>query len=129
MPHERIEVFGRRYRDAGHGDFTGFYDWLRQANENLVGLRWWPFEWPVFLFDVLGSRAYSSVDPAKRFVDIWSTSERTFVPELSKDHDFGGNKIFVSESLEYLLSFHVDRLSPQALERLVGKDRMPSRGD
>jgi hypothetical protein len=89
-----------------------------RQTKNVVGLRWWPFEWPVFLFDVLGSRAYSSVDPAKRFVDFWFTAERTFVPELSKDQEFGGNKIFVSEPTEYLLSFHVDRLSPQALEML-----------
>jgi hypothetical protein len=121
MPGERIEVFGALYRDTGYGDFTGFYDWLRSPEGVVIGLRWWPFGDLGFVLETLRGREYASLDPAEEYVDIWFGSERVSIPEEPKEQDFVGNKVLVSDSGDYVLSFHAG-LAPEVL---AGMTRMP----
>ena len=42
-------IGSKQYRDANFGQWTGFYDWLRDSKEQVLGVRYWPFEDTEFL--------------------------------------------------------------------------------
>lgn len=87
-------------------DFTGFYDWLRSGAEEIIGVRYWPFDDYDFVYDVAKVLPYAKVEQG-RFVEIFFTDRRDFKPELSGDQDFGHNQILTSEDDEYALTFGI----------------------
>ena len=49
------------YREIGLGDLTGFYDWLRRSNGELLGARYWPSEPNGPLFEAARSLTYTKI--------------------------------------------------------------------
>src|SRR5258706_433486 len=80
------------------GDFTGFYDWLRDSEDRLLGLRYLPFE------RTISSRnlpSYVTRDPNSSAMEIFFTDRREYIAELSGDQAFGNNGTFRSATGDY----------------------------
>jgi len=71
---------------------------------------------PVFS-SPLRRNPYAVVD-AQRFVILFFSADRAFDPKRSADQDFGGNRILLSASHEYALTFHTDRFAKVDVETL-----------
>jgi len=117
-PLSKLFVFeGIRYFDQGYGSFLGFYDWLRNSEHRVLGVRYFPFEEFEFLFEITKQLDYVDLDPAGRWLDIYFSSDRKVLESISDDQDFGGNTILRSEDGHYALSF----FAPDELDDLVGR--------
>lgn len=120
-PVGRLRIGDRDYVDSGFGDWTGFYDWLRDFNGRIVGVRYWPFEETTFLIDLLCNRGYI-VPGEKSYLEIYFTKNRKVDRRKSDDQDFGSNKIFSSEQGTWLMSFDTQGLSVSEMESLRASD-------
>ena len=96
---------GIRYVDQGYGSFLGFYDWLRNSEGQLLGVRFFPFEDFAFLFEITKQLEYVAVDQECRWLDIYFSADREVDESISDDQGFGGNMILRSEDGNYALSF------------------------
>src|SRR5437762_12985942 len=85
-PHSKLHVFGQTYSSIA-GDWTGFYDWIRNAERKLLGVRYWPFEATEFVISRASGLSYARVSEG-RDVEIFFSDERHIKEEFSKDQDF-----------------------------------------
>jgi hypothetical protein len=100
----------RSYRDTGLGDFTGFYDWLRDPGGDVIGVRYLPFEASRAVCDTVSTFPYVEVATDCSSFAIFFSSERAFDPASSGDQAFGGNRVFVADDGTYALTFDLDSL-------------------
>jgi hypothetical protein len=113
-PVKDFVVGDRRYRDANFGEWTGFYDWLRDVEGNVLGVRYTPLEQTEFLTQELKGLAYVKVDPP-RHVEIYFSEHRAVDPKLSCDQAFLYDAIFRSDDGEYAIGFGMEELSESNL--------------
>jgi hypothetical protein len=102
---EQLTVGGTTFMDTGYGDFTGFYDWLRNSKGQILGVRYYPFEDIHFLFDIVGTLNYIDASRNREVFNIYFSDDRVFDESVSDDQAFGGNKVYQSWSGEYAVSF------------------------
>ena len=112
----------KQYRDAAFGNWTAFYDWLRDAKSNLLGVRYWLGEDTMFLVEHTRTFSYVNADPA-RYIEIYFSEYREIEPRLSGDQDFLYAPVFRSDDGEYALGFGMEGLSQPNLRSLA---RAPS---
>lgn len=107
---DAFEHAGRCYRDAGLGDFTGFYDWLRAVDGGVIGVRYLPFEASRVVCDAVAAFPYVDVTADRSALSIFFSAECAFDPASSADQAFGDNRIFVAADGAYALTFDVGTL-------------------
>jgi hypothetical protein len=103
------------------GDWSGFYDWLRDAEGDLLGVRQWPFDDTAPWRDLLArlpASPYLVAQPDLSSLTIYFGDDRTVARQWSDDQDFGQNALFASTDGEWAISFGTAALSPPALQRL-----------
>lgn len=110
---------GSSYRDAGFGDWTDFYDWLRDADGNVLGVRYWLQTDTQFLVEYAKGLGYVQADPP-RYVEIYFSERRGFVPQLSADQDFLYDAVFRSDDGVYAIGFGLGGLSESEMRSLQG---------
>jgi hypothetical protein len=113
----------KQYRDANFGEWTGFYDWLRDRDGNLLGVRYTPFEETEFLTQEMSVLGYVKTDPP-RHLEIYFSERREFDEKLSCDQEFLYDAIFRSDDGEYAIGFGMEELSEsnlRGLERIGAK--------
>ncbi len=108
---------GSLFRDTGIGDWTGFYDWLRDAAGNVIGVRYWLDTETEFLIDHTAGLSYIQPDPS-RHVEIYFSDNRAVDPQLSGDQDFLYDAVFRSDDGAYAIGFGMGGLSETDLESL-----------
>jgi len=112
-----VNIDSVTYQDVGQGDWTGFYDFLRTQEGDIIGIRYAPLvDDPSLLGDV-GNKSYARVLPNAAF-ELFFSGERSFVPEMSTDQDFGDNMVLRSTLGEYALTFGLDDLEPRERAQL-----------
>jgi hypothetical protein len=116
-PQKAFVVNGKEYRDVGLGEWTGFYDWLRGSNGNLLGVRYWLDSSTNFLEAYTRNLAYVSIDPS-RCIEVFFSDQRTFEPKLSCDQAFLYDALFRSGDGEYAIAFGAEELSGADFETL-----------
>ena len=119
-PGDHFVVGDRSYRDSGHGDFIGFYDWLRSPSRELLGVRYWPFaeiDFPAAACDQL---SYVVVEGEGSSLEVYFSPRRDYAAGVSDSQDFGENKLFSSEEGEFVISFGTHWLTDSDIERLRG---------
>lgn len=109
-PSDTIWIGETRLIDKGNGDWSGFYDWLRDSAGQIVGVRFWPFEQARFLCDFLGRFPYVRVEGSHRFIEIYFRSDRNIAVGRSDDQAFGGNHIFSADG-EWAITFDLKTLA------------------
>jgi hypothetical protein len=117
-PREKITVGGRVYRSADTGEWTGFYDWLRNRAGQVIGVRYWPFE-DTLPLDELRQRLAPSADvaiaPDDSHLDVYFSSDHEVDTERSADQAFGGNRIFATDQGDLAISFDLTALQQSEL--------------
>lgn len=108
---------GTLYRDAGLGDWTEFYDWLRDSDGNMLGVRYWLRSDTEFLVEYAKGRDYIQTDPPRQ-IEIYFSERRGANAKLSCDQDFLYDAVFRSESGDYAIAFGMGGLSESDLDRL-----------
>ncbi len=122
-PTGQFRMDGRLYKEAGdYGDWTGFYDWLRQDSGHIVGVRYSPFQETEFLIEAVKGLAYVVIPEPKRCIEVYfspGSGSRGVDPSESDDQAFGSNRIFYcNEQSRYLISFDTSRLSESEMQSI-----------
>jgi len=105
------------FRDAGEGDWTGFYDWLRDENANLLGVRHWPFENTEFLITLVEKLSYARVQPKHSF-EVFFSQQRKVCDSLSCDQDFLYNPVFKADDGDCAVAYGIEDLTQANIEQL-----------
>ena len=82
------------YLDSGAGDWLGFYDWLRNLQGEVIGVRQWIDEVSTFPF----STKFEGVEASGKhgFLRIFFGQSREVDEANSCDQDFGHNRLLVA---------------------------------
>ena len=101
---------GKHYRDAGFGEWTEFYDWLRDSDSNVLGVRFWLSSETEFLADYAREMPYIQIDPS-RYLEIYFSERRGVNQARSCDQDFLYDGIFRSDDGQYAIGFGMGGLN------------------
>src|SRR5688572_17487387 len=88
LPRAEFTQEGRGFRERGHGDLTGFYDWLRDTSDAVMGVRYWPLRETEFPREAIRYLSYVRLGDDSPSVEIFFSSRREFDPERSATQDF-----------------------------------------
>lgn len=122
LPSTNFKVHGREYREAGCGPITGFYDWLRKTEGQVIGVRYNPLKETNFPTDSIAALSYDIVRDKPPSIEIYFGADRSFDPMLSTDQDFGDNFLYVSRDGELVIAFGthwLDRAEIASLRQTV----------
>ncbi len=70
LPIERCRHSGTVFTATGRHEMTGFYDWLRNTDGTLIGVRYLPF-WDEPMPDSWASLSYANTVKQESFVEIF----------------------------------------------------------
>lgn len=90
LPNKSVALSDAVYFDSGCGDFLGFYDYLRNAEGEILGVRFAPFE--EFGFD-------------RQEIQVFFSDKHDFEETKSDDQVFVDNKLYKSKSGARLVTF------------------------
>lgn len=108
--------------EVGSGNWSIFYDWLRDADSNLLGVRYiGPFSDADALIAHIKNLDYVRVTPS-RDLEIFFSEKRVSDPRLSGDQDFVYDAVFRSNDGEYAIGFGIDDMRQADL---MGLERAP----
>lgn len=108
---------GNNFRDSGFGDWTEFYDWLRDSAGNILGVRYWLRSDTEFLTEYAKGKEYIQAE-SPRQIEIYFSERRGADAELSCDQDFLYDAIFRSDNGDYAIAFGMGGLSESDLRSL-----------
>ena len=110
---------GKCYRDTGVGDFTEFYDWLRNSNGEVLGVRYYLCADTEFLMAYAQERDYmvSKDGGTFKFVEIYFSERRGADLLLSCDQCFVYDPVFRSDD-EIAIAFDTGWMSESELQLL-----------
>lgn len=94
------------YFDLGWGDFIGFFDWLRNKEEQIIGVRintWAEFDIPYKKFEKL---KYVSIDTQMK-ISFYFSDDKLIQESISGDQDFRSNRVYKSVDGNYAISFRM----------------------
>lgn len=117
-PLDCVEVGGRQLMNTGAGDVTGFYDWLRDAQGTLVGVRYWPFEGTLHILERVSNREYVRATTLK-CVQIFLSGFVEVDESKSKDQAFQYSAMFLSGDGDCALVVGAEDLDERDLARLA----------
>jgi hypothetical protein len=105
----------------GLGEWTGFYDWLRDSGGALLGVRYWLDSSTEFLVHQAKTLPYLSV-PASNQIEIYFSERRAVDSGLSCDQAFLYDALFKATDGAYAIAFGAEDLSRADLEDLEKAD-------
>lgn len=105
------------YRDAGFGEWTDFYDWLRAPDGSLLGVRYWLRDDLQFLATMEYEKSYIKAQPGRQ-IEIYFSGRRDVNQELSCNQEFLYDAIFRSDVGTYAIGFGMEALSETDLVQL-----------
>lgn len=94
------------YEDQGFGDFTGFYDWLRNYQGHIIGVRYLPADELTFLFRAVAHLPYVAVNWQTKAIALYFSQDRSIDESVSNDQDFGDNRVLKSAQGRFAISFN-----------------------
>src|SRR5262245_710521 len=96
-PIAQLRANNERYLPIS-SDWSGFYDWLRDENGILFGVRYSPFPEAEFLAEVVKDLPYVRVNQGPDVEIFFTDRLREPVPEKSCDQDFLYDHLFKTDS-------------------------------
>jgi len=116
-PLKEFTLNGKKFHDTRLGEWTGFYDWLRDSNGGLLGVRYWLSEGTELLEEHARVLTYTKVDPS-RHIEVYFSERKDFDANLSADQEFLYDPVFRSDDGSYALGFAMDGLSESDIRNL-----------
>lgn len=107
-PSEDLTVSGKSFRRHDKEDTHGFYDWLRDKPESIIGIRIFLFEDYQSLVSHFRHLQYVRLDETKHgnfLISVFFRPDRNFKDRLSEDQSFTGNYIYRSDDGEIAMTF------------------------
>ncbi len=117
-PLQEVTVENTTYRDAGFGNWTAFYDWLRSSDSTLLGVRYWLRDDLSFLGESVQSRDYAEVEPGRQ-IEVYFSEGRQVDQKLSCDQEFLYDAVFRSSDGTYAIGFGMEGLTDADIEHLT----------
>lgn len=102
-----IHLDGISFTDTGAGDWLGFYDWLRNSEGTVLGVRQYIDDRSSILLEK--SFSGTEVEAEHGIVRIYFGEERDFDETKSCDQSFGDNRLLVAER-KVALTFYAGHL-------------------
>jgi hypothetical protein len=117
---------GKCYRDCGFGEFTEFYDWLRNSRDEVIGVRFNLCADTEFLSDYAEKRNYMLSKDLGRFKFIEIYFSETWDVDLfrSCDQGFVYDPVFRSDDGEVAIAFDTGWLSESELRGLEARESL-----
>jgi hypothetical protein len=119
-----LHLGNKIYLDHEGHRCNGYYDWLRNANKSLIGIRLEATDTP-YLCNDLRNFSYVKVkegwDEFKE-IEIYFSVEREYDKKLSHDQDFVESRILQSTDGEYAIAFSTHFLESADLDQLSSFD-------
>jgi hypothetical protein len=111
---------GKCYQDAGFGDFTEFYDWLRNSRGEVLSVRYYLCADTEFLIGYAQEKDYMLCKDfgTFRYIEIYFSEHRDVDPLLSCDQGFVYDPVFRSDDDEIAIGFDMGWLSESELRAL-----------
>ena len=116
-PIKGFALENKRYGDTGVGEWTGIYDWLRDAGGNLLGVRYTPADEMKIPAEVLKGLPYIKLVPPCH-LEIYFSDRQIVEPTLPCDQAFMYDAVFRSEDGEYAIGFDMEELDESNLRSL-----------
>lgn len=104
-PFPWFQLGSENYSDLGIGDFIGFYDWLTDPDDRIIGVRQSFFEDIDSFSSMFSTYEYLEWNPKGRVLSVYFSESRTIVESKSGDQDFGDNRIYRSLAGDFAISF------------------------
>ncbi|WP_431052992.1 hypothetical protein [Roseateles sp. L2-2] len=121
---------GHQYSRVCEDDDNGFYDWLRSPEENVIGVRWFPYEGAVLRdrrLAYLKELGYLDVERDHLETSIFFSESREIDKPKSCDQDFCNNNVFISDHGVCAISFSTANLSEEQKRSLPIPDELRRR--
>jgi hypothetical protein len=118
LPEKGFLLNKTKYENTGRGEFLGFYDFLRNAADKVVGVRYFPFEDIQFLTEMLSGAANVEIRADGKIWVFYFSEAQNFVESKSDDQCFGDNNLFKSKDGAFLLTF---RAPPEKLASKISR--------
>lgn len=122
-PEKAFTVNSSVFQDVGYGDFLGFYDWLRNDQHAVIGVRHHIFDEFKLPFDRFSDLPYAEVIKFQKIftLSLYFGIDRNVEEESSDDQLFTDNRVYRSEHGVYAISFNVEgvvnSLSKEAFQK------------
>lgn len=100
-----LKINNIQYKEFEDNDYSGFYDWLRNAIGQIIGIRYTrldPFN--STLVAQLKKIPYINF-VHKKIIEIYFSHHRNYLDSISNDQDFGTCKLYVSADQTYAMLF------------------------
>lgn len=117
----KVEIGHELFEETGAGDTNGFYDFLRQPDGKIVGVRFSPF---IEFSDIcnpasqgVGLRITGAAPTAS--VELFWKGAANYDPAQSSDQFFDQNYIFRSESGRFAVTFGFSHLAEGEIDDLL----------
>jgi hypothetical protein len=115
----KVKVDSTEYLQVTDYDWTGFFDWLRSASEEVIGVRYCPFE--EFRFVFKAAREVPNVlVTGNSAVEVYFGENRQVDPSNSCDQDFGENEVYRSRDGKVAIAFGTSHLNEAQRKCLEG---------
>jgi hypothetical protein len=101
-----ITSVGQTYRPIGPA-WSGFYDWLRDSDSKLLGVRYYPCEEAAFVLQRTIELNYAE-SGFHQDVCLFFSERRSLDPKNSVDQDFLYDQVFVADDGSVAISFAGD---------------------
>jgi hypothetical protein len=105
-------------------DFIGFYDWLRESDDVIKGVRLVPFDFAEEALTQIPNRPY--IQKLHDYgLELYFTDEGNYVDQISCDQDIGRTKLYKSGASDYAIGFNIKNLSfdeRRILDDLITKE-------
>lgn len=125
-PTSSFSASGEVFVNTELGDWTGFYDWLRDTHGVLIGLRYWPFDTTAFLQSEVGHLPFIRTTP-NGAIELFFSDSRDTDSAQSKDQGFQYDALFRSAEGTYALLIDDSELRGEDIESL-GRRGLIARG-
>ena len=117
-PLKEVTIGDKTYKDAGFGNWTAFYDWLRSSDSALLGVRYWLREDLNFLGENVKDRDYVEVE-AGRQIEVYFSRGGQVDQRLSCDQEFLYDAVFRSLDGTYAIGFGMEALTGADIDHLT----------
>lgn len=118
-PGGAIDLQGDRYFAHANSGIPGFYDWLRSAAGEVIGVRYAAVESETRLINAVRGLPYVRLADDETSVSIFFSSNQLADDDKSADQAFGGSGVFENRAGTFALSFETYALTHDELNDLV----------
>ncbi|HEY1270216.1 MAG TPA: hypothetical protein VGH16_23365 [Candidatus Binatia bacterium] len=126
----KVTIDSTEYLQVTDYDWTGFFDWLRSASGEVIGVRYYAFEEFRFVFKAIPDipnvlvTGYSAAE-------FYFGENRQFDPWNSCDQAFGENEVYSSRDGKVAIAFgtsHLNAAERKSLESVARKQEISGDG-